>query len=268
MVRITLTAGLKKTVADIAAVAGYLWEKGWAARNGGNISVDVTESVPRMRDWGQCPRIPMAINLPELAGHFILVTTTGSRFRELAHEPQKSLLLVRIAEKLDGYHILWGGAGPQSRPTAEFIPHLKIHALLHRNHAPQKAVLHTHPGELIALTHLEDYGKESFQRFLWATHVSVKFFLPEGVGMAPYQAGGSEELADVTVKLFQHHKAVLWEKHGCTTVGIDASDAFDLMDLLNSAAHVFLLCRAAGFEPGALNPEQMAELEKGKAGQG
>ena len=27
----------------ICEVAGYLWEKGWAERNGGNISVNITE---------------------------------------------------------------------------------------------------------------------------------------------------------------------------------------------------------------------------------
>jgi len=92
----------------------------------------------------------------------------------------------------------------------------------------------------------------------------VKFFLPEGVGMAPYQAGGSEELADVTVDLFQHHKAVLWQKHGCTTIGTDVADAFDLMDMLNKAAKVFLLCKSAGYEP-SLNQEQLAELDGTKS---
>jgi rhamnulose-1-phosphate aldolase len=265
VVGITLNERLKKIVADMAEVAGYLWQKGWAARNGGNISVDVTESVHRqVKNWERFPTVAMNIKLPELAGRSFLVTTTGSRFRELAREPQQSLLLVHIADKLDGYRILWGGTGPESRPTAEFVSHLKIHALLRQTGAPQMAVLHSHPGELIALTHMEDYGREIFQRFLRATEVSARFFLPEGVGMAPYQAGGSEELADATVALFRRHKAVLWEKHGCTTIGVDASDAFDLMDLLNSAAQVFLLCKAAGYEPKGLNWEQLAELKKGK----
>ena len=30
-------------IGQIAEVAGYLWEKGWAERNGGNISVNLTE---------------------------------------------------------------------------------------------------------------------------------------------------------------------------------------------------------------------------------
>lgn len=255
MTEISFGEELKKIINGIAEVAQYLWEKGWAARNAGNISVDVTELVSkRGYNFEPFPQMPMKISAPELAGRYLLVTTTGSRFREFARQPEKSLLLVRIADKLDGFHILWGGEGPESRPTTEFVSHLKIHGLLRKNNAPQKVVLHSHPNELIALTHLQDYGKDTFQRFLWSTHVSVKFF-PEGVGMAPYQAGGSEELADVTVDLFQRYKAVLWEKHGCTTIGTDVADAFDLMDILNSAAKVFLLCKSAGFESKSLYQE-------------
>jgi len=265
MAEITLNAELKSAVDEIVEVCGYLWEKGWAARNAGNVSINVTELVPAVgRKLAQFPRIAMA-NIPEeLAGHYFLVTTTGSRCRDLAREPQKSLLLARVTDVSDGYHILWGGAGSESRPTAEFISHLKIHGLLRRENAPQKAVVHSHPPELIALTHMEDYGKESFQCFLRSTHVATKFF-PEGVGVAPYQTGGSEELADITVRLFQRHKAVLWEKHGCTTIGTDVADAFDLMDMLNNAARVFLFCKSAGFEPKGLYPEQLAELEKTRA---
>lgn len=36
---------LKKEVDKVAEVAGYLWQKGWAERNGGNITVNVTELV-------------------------------------------------------------------------------------------------------------------------------------------------------------------------------------------------------------------------------
>ncbi|MBL2126873.1 rhamnulose-1-phosphate aldolase, partial [Klebsiella pneumoniae] len=35
--------GLKAVVDQIAEVTGYLWQKGWAERNGGNITVNVTE---------------------------------------------------------------------------------------------------------------------------------------------------------------------------------------------------------------------------------
>ena len=36
---------LKAEVDKVAEVAGYLWTKGWAERNGGNITVNITEWV-------------------------------------------------------------------------------------------------------------------------------------------------------------------------------------------------------------------------------
>lgn len=36
---------LKKEVDKIAEVAGYLWQNGWAERNGGNITVNITDLI-------------------------------------------------------------------------------------------------------------------------------------------------------------------------------------------------------------------------------
>ena len=36
---------LKAEIEKIAEVAGYLWQNGWAERNGGNITVNVTDLV-------------------------------------------------------------------------------------------------------------------------------------------------------------------------------------------------------------------------------
>ena len=36
---------LKREVDKVAEVAGYLWQKGWAERNGGNITVNITDLV-------------------------------------------------------------------------------------------------------------------------------------------------------------------------------------------------------------------------------
>ena len=37
--------GLSAAGWQVAEAAGYLWEKGWAERNGGNITVNITEHV-------------------------------------------------------------------------------------------------------------------------------------------------------------------------------------------------------------------------------
>ena len=36
---------LAAEIGKVAEVAGYLWQKGWAERNGGNITINITEYV-------------------------------------------------------------------------------------------------------------------------------------------------------------------------------------------------------------------------------
>lgn len=36
---------LAADIAQVAEAAGYLWQKGWAERNGGNITVNITDKI-------------------------------------------------------------------------------------------------------------------------------------------------------------------------------------------------------------------------------
>jgi rhamnulose-1-phosphate aldolase len=253
---------LRETIDDISRVAGYLWERGWAERNAGNISADVTvyvEQDPIGLD--KYPKRTLKIPYQELAGRCLLVKATGSRFRDLERDPEESILVVRIADDLEGYHILNGGDVSEKGPTSEFPSHLKIHDFMRRRLMPQRVVLHTHPSHVIALTHIEGFDSEAaLNRILWAMHPEVKISLPEGVGFAPYCLPGSEDLADASLAAFQEHRIIVWEMHGCTAVGRDASEAFDLIDTVNKAAEIFFICRNAGYEPKGLSEEQIREL--------
>ena len=61
---------LAKEVNKVAEVAGYLWQKGWAERNGGNITVNITEFVDdeirRMEPISEVKSI--GVTLPYLKG--------------------------------------------------------------------------------------------------------------------------------------------------------------------------------------------------------
>lgn len=61
---------MKKEVDKIAEVAGYLWQNGWAERNGGNITVNVTELIDD--EIKALPAIsevkPIGTTLPALKG--------------------------------------------------------------------------------------------------------------------------------------------------------------------------------------------------------
>ena len=66
---------LAKEVNKVAEVAGYLWQKGWAERNGGNITVNITEYVDD--EIRQMPAISevkqIGVTLPHLKGLLFLL---------------------------------------------------------------------------------------------------------------------------------------------------------------------------------------------------
>ena len=61
---------LKAAVWQVAETAGYLWTKGWAERNGGNITVNVTEYVDdAMRELPAISEaFSIGVELPHLRG--------------------------------------------------------------------------------------------------------------------------------------------------------------------------------------------------------
>ena len=91
--------GLKAVVYQIAEVTGYLWQKGWAERNGGNITVNVTEFMD-----DECKAMPaiapvkqIGMVLPHLKGKYFYCKGTGKRMRDLAKEPRTSCSYQRTA---------------------------------------------------------------------------------------------------------------------------------------------------------------------------
>ena len=45
--KMSLNAELQKLVQDIGEVGHYLWERGWAEKNAGNISIEVTDLIEK-----------------------------------------------------------------------------------------------------------------------------------------------------------------------------------------------------------------------------
>jgi rhamnulose-1-phosphate aldolase len=262
VLEISLTKELQDVVDEIADVSGYMWERGWAERNAGNFTVDVTNLLPEDRkNDNQFLKVPIPFAQTELAGRSFIVKVTGAAMRNVAHHPKKHLLLITVAEDLKGYQVLWGGEGIKSKPTSEFISHLKIHQYLRRNNMPLTTFLHTHPPHLIALSQIDEYLKEEIlNHLLIAMHPEVEIVIPDGVGVAPYRCPGSEELADATVIALQKHHVILWEKHGCAAVAGSIADAFDYIDIMEKSATIFFLCKGSGYAPQGISEEQLAEI--------
>ena len=135
---------LKREIEKIAEVAGYLWQNGWAERNGGNITVNITEyvddeikSLPAISEV-----IQIGTQLPALKGCYFYCKGTGKRMRDLARWPMDNGSIIRILDDCASYVIVADNA---VMPTSELPSHLSVHARQIEKGSAYKATVHTHP---------------------------------------------------------------------------------------------------------------------------
>ena len=252
---------LKDAVWQVAETAGYLWTKGWAERNGGNITVNVTEYVDDgMRELPAISEaFPIGVELPHLKGCWFYCKGTQKRMRDLARDPMANGSIIRITDDCAHYEIV---ADNLVMPTSELPSHLSVHNYLLAKGSPYRASLHTHPIELVALTHSKQYmEKDVATKLLWSMIPETKAFCPRGLGMVPYMLPSSVELANATISAIDDdYDVVMWEKHGVFAVDTDIMSAFDQVDVLNKAAQIYISARNMGFVPDGMTEEQMQEL--------
>lgn len=253
---------LKKEVDKVAEVAGYLWQNGWAERNGGNITVNITDLVDD--EIRRMPAItePIQIGetLPHLKGQYFFCKGTQKRMRDLARWPMDNGSVIRILDDCKSYVII---ADNPVMPTSELPSHLLVHDRQIETGSGYKATVHTHPIEIVAMSHNRAFlGKDVLTKILWSMIPETKAFCPLGLGVVPYEVPGSVALAHSTLKQLEDYDVVLWEKHGVFAKGKDVLDAFDQIDVLSKSAKIYIDAKCMGFTPEGMSDEQMKELTR------
>lgn len=253
---------LQKEVQDVAEVAGYLWQKGWAERNGGNITINITDCVDD--EIRQMPAISevysIGTTLPYLKGTYFFCKGTNKRMRDLARWPMENGAVIRILDDCASYVII---ADNPVKPTSELPAHLAMHNYKISTDSNYKAALHTHPIDLIAMTHHKPFlEKDKLTYLLWSMIPETRAFCPRGLGIIPYAMPSTVELAEATVKELSEYDVVMWEKHGVCSVGTNIMEAFDMVDTLSKSAQIYLTAKSMGFEPEGTSMEDMIALGK------
>ena len=252
---------LAKKVYDVAEVAGYLWQKGWAERNGGNITINITDQVDDEIRAMKATAEPVAIGptLPPLKGCYFYCKGTNRRMRALARDPMANGSVIRILDDCAHYEII---ADAPVKPTSELPSHLSVHNYLIAKGSTYKASVHTHPISLVAMSHNPWFlEKDVLTNLLWSMIPETKAFCPRGLGIVPYMLPSSVELADATIKAIDdNYDVVMWEKHGVFAVGEDVMEAFDMIDVLDKSAHIYIDAKSMGFTPDGMSQEQMNEI--------
>jgi rhamnulose-1-phosphate aldolase len=263
-VSVFLNEASGKIIDETAEVAGFLWQRGWAERNAGNISVrlaaeDIAEVCTTLND----PLILLSKPFQEIGGNFFLVTGTNTRMRDVAARPMENMLVIKVSDDGAGYRILSPDCETSLRPTSELSTHLDIHCMIARSKTQQRVVMHTHATELVALSHIKELCNEhQLNKVLWGMHPETKVFVPAGAGFVPYVLPGTTAIGEATVRALEKHDIAIWEKHGVFAIGKTPSETFDLIDIMTKSASLYFLCRSAGFDPEGLTDSQLDELDK------
>ena len=179
--------------------------------------------------------------------------------RDLAQRPMDNGSIIRITDDCAHYEIV---ADSPVKPTSELPSHLAVHNYLIGKGSTYKASLHTHPIELVAMSHNPEFlKKDVLTNLLWSMIPETKAFAPRGLGIVPYMLPSSNELADATIKAIDdNYDVVMWEKHGVFAVENDIMSAFDQVDVLNKSANIYMCARSMGFIPDGMSQTQMQEI--------
>ena len=223
-----------------------------------NITDDIDDQICTLNAISEKYELPQTME--NLKNNFFIVTGTGCRMRYVHSDPMNNAAIIRISADGTYYEII---AEKNIKPTSELPSHLLIHNVILGKGRKIKTVIHTHPIELVAMTHNSDFlGKDVLSKLLWSMIPETRAFCPKGVGIVPYALPGSMELAQKTVEQLDDYDVVLWEKHGALAIGEDIIEAFDMIDTLTKSAKIYESACSMGFKPKGMSDEQMDELKR------
>lgn len=223
---------------EIARTATHLASMGWAEANAGNISILLPPGMEVLEGKTLSEKLPRRVE--GLAGRSILVTVSGSRFRNAALGPRKSIVPVKVS--LDGASMERPDGSPP--PTSELGTHLLVHALAPRRGRESAALVHTHSTSMLALSSCE-LPSELLEDAIRRAHPEISILLPRGVRLLEMMAPGSWELGAATAELFEQADCVVWRKHGILGFGPDVDSACDAVEVVEKAARILLQERSA-----------------------
>ncbi len=238
---------------EISEVAKLIHEKGWAERNAGNFSYRIDSKIKSEN----VNEHKLSVAYPMLSGCCFIITGKGTRMRDIAKSPESNTSVIKLNKQGDSYGYVSGNIPV----TSELITHLAIHNMIAERGSNERAIMHSHVTELIAITHVDEYcNQENLNNLLWSMHPETIMFIPEGVGFVPFEIPGSEKIAQLTVEALKSHHIALWEKHGVFSIADNLNECYDLLDIAAKSVKIFFMCAEIGKDSIGLSKSQISKL--------
>lgn len=226
---------MKKTTAN-------MYRLGWDERNGGNISYMLDENeVKQYLDLNNVIRtIPIDFDAAELEGKIFIVTGTGKYFKNIEFDPAKNLGIIRIAKDGKTAELLWGYEDG-GKFTSELPAHLMSHITRLKKDPDHRVVIHTHPTNTLAMTHVHELDDKKFTHTIWEMCTECIVVFPDGIGVLPWMVCGNNEIGIATAKKMEEYRLVVWGLHGIYGAGKDMDETFGLIETVEKAAQLYML---------------------------
>ncbi len=229
-------------VTMIGKTAANMYRLGYDERNSGNISVLLDESdVAQYLDIRLVKReIPIGFDAKELAGRILIVTASGSYFKNIAQTPAEDLGIIRISSDGKTAELLWGLNGG-GKPTSEFPAHIMSHISRLSADPNNRVILHCHPTNLLAMTFVHELSEKKFTHTLWQMCTESIMIFPDGIGLLPWMVCGTNEIGEATAEKMKEFRLVVWAMHGIYGSGRSLDEAFGLIETAEKAAQIYML---------------------------
>lgn len=228
---------------DYLSIIDNMYRLGWDERNGGNVSVlfdqsEVDEYLGSAKDVIREIELPFKAD-PILRGRVFAFTGTGRYFRNTKADPSHNVGILRVSDDLTKAEILYGFEDG-GRFTSEIYAHLDCHATRLKIDPHHHVVMHTHPTNLLVMTHMHPLDERSFTLDLWRTMTECIVVFPEGVGVLPWMLCGTDSIGTATAEKMKEYRVVVWSLHGVYGCGDTIDEAFGLIETVEKGADLYL----------------------------
>lgn len=229
-----------KCIEEVCDILDLLYQHGWDERNGGNLSYRLTkEEVRTICEEDEFIRFfKYDFNLEPLIGMYFLITGTGKYFKNCKKNPEENLGILQVIDA-HTLGLLWGYTNNGS-PTSEAPTHLKSHMERLKWDNEHRVILHTHPTNVICMTHIHDLDSKHWTEDLWKMQTESIVVFPEGIAVLPWMICGGEEIANHTSFLMKEYRSVVWAHHGIFCAGKNLDEVFGLVETIEKAAEIYL----------------------------
>lgn len=227
-------------VTEVVEILDLLYKHGWDERNGGNLSliVDKENIKNEIKEEKVIRKYTYDFDMSSIVGKYFVITGTGKYFKNAVKDPETTIGIFKVEDK-HTLSLLWGlkdGGGP----TSETPTHLQCHIERLKKDSDHHVVMHCHPDNVIAMTHVHDLNEAHWTRDLWVMQTESIVVFPEGVGVLPWMVCGGREIGDATALKMQDYRSVVWAQHGLFCTGRTLDEAYGLVETIEKAASIYM----------------------------